>query len=372
VLWTAALVGCATTPGVKLAGPPAAPPEEPDAEMRRAVHSVRLQSTSVDGQTSWIIEPDVPRIPVIAGLDAKLPPHIEQRMSRAFDLAQRGATFSASEEFRAVLGMCALELDACEGSTNRREALRQGLIALDEADQFSGNQFEWRDSTDIQRIAASHTTPVLSGGAPRSVDSIHAVQQYYAFAEERLALACGGMPGASLAFYGLGRTYVVPGARVAHATGKAALLQRVALTIAPQNVLAGNELGVLLAQHGELREAERLFQQCVAADPSPEAWQNLAIVYARQGRKDASHSALAAGEALATVRQNARPIAGTESEVDSVSAERTTDGKIASSAATPKSGESSDPDRAEGRSGVFPGFLERLGAAPTLPAFLRH
>jgi Flp pilus assembly protein TadD len=86
------------------------------------------------------------------------------------------------------------------------------------------------------------------------------------------------------------------------------MLHRVALRIAPQNVLAGNELGVLLAQHGHLDEAESLFKQCVATDATPEAWQNLAVVYARKGDTTASRAALTAGSELASRRQSVRPV----------------------------------------------------------------
>jgi hypothetical protein len=273
-----------------------------DAAASRNVQAIPLQSANVDGQTSWIIEPEVPRIPKIAGLDPQLPPHIERRLSYAFDLAQRGAPYTADSEFRAVLGLCALEMDAREGGTARREALREGLLALQEADQFGGDQVDWRDAADVRSIAAGHTTPVLVG-AQRPVDSIQAVQAYYMFAEQRLNTACQGLPGASLAFYGLGRTIVLPGTRISHASGKAALFQRVALAIAPQNLLAANELGVLLAQHGQLQDAERIFQQCVATDATPETWRNLAVVYARQGNEQASRSAMAAGEALAAEKR---------------------------------------------------------------------
>ena len=128
-------------------------------------------------------------------------------------------------------------------------------------------------------MAAGHITPVLSQ-AHTPVDSIQAAQAYYAFAEQRLAYACDGLPEASLAYYGLARTIAVPGMKIANPNGKAALLHRVALAIAPQNMLAANELGVLLAHHGRLEDAERLFQQCVATDPTPENWRNLAVVYA--------------------------------------------------------------------------------------------
>jgi tetratricopeptide (TPR) repeat protein len=261
-----------------------------------------MEPTGVDGQTCWIIEPDVPRIPRIAGLDTQLPPHIERRLSRAFDLAQRGATYSANAEFEAVLGLCALELDARSGGSSHRDALRQGRVALDEADELAANRVDRLESQDVRKLVAGHTTPVLKGDVPPAIDSIQAAQLYYRFAEERFAYACEGLPGASLAYYGLARTIVEPGTHFTHAPGKAAMLQRVALRIAPQNVLAGNELGVLLAQHGHLNEAEQLFRQCVATDASAEAWQNLAVVYARKGDEKSSQSALAAGAELARKR----------------------------------------------------------------------
>ncbi len=277
-----------------------APPVDPAAS--RNVQAIPVQSANADGQTSWIIEPEVPRIPKIAGLDPQLPPHILRRLSYAFDLAQRGAPYTADGEFRGVLGLCALEMDAREGGTARREALREGLVALQEADQFGGDQVDWRDAADVRSIAVGHTTRVLEG-AQRPVDSIQAVQAYYMFAEQKLTAACQGLPGSSLAFYGLGRTIVLPGTRIPHASGKSALFQRVALAIAPQNLLAANELGVLLAQHGQLDDAERIFQQCVATDATPETWRNLAIVYSRQGNDRASQSAMAAGDALAAEKR---------------------------------------------------------------------
>jgi hypothetical protein len=299
------LLGCILTgaAGTKLHAQIPAADVRP--EIVRSVQALPLHNTA-DDQSSWIIEQDVPRIPKIRGLDPQLPPHIERRLSYAFDLAQRGATYSANAEFRAVLGMCALELDAREGGTARREALRQGWIALDEADDFGGDQAEWLSAGDVRVVAAGHTTPSLKSASQSHVDSIHALQAYYAFAGERLTYSCRDLPGASLAFYGLARTCVESGPRIKHAAGKSALLQRVALAIAPENVLAGNELGVLLAQHGHLVEAESVFRQCVAIDERPETWRNLAVVCARRGDHLASQAASEAGEALAaSKRRNA-------------------------------------------------------------------
>jgi hypothetical protein len=294
--------------------------------MNRSVQAIRPEVSDVDGQTSWIIEQDVPTVPKVAGLYAMMPPHIQRRMSYAYDLAQRGATYSAMAEFQSVLGLCALELDAKNNSTLHRDALREGLIALEEADDFSGNEVDWRESADVRAIARGHATVVLKQNGTVAVDSIQAVQAYYRFAEERLTFACGGVPYASLAFYGLGRTIVMPDARVEHATGKGVLYHRVALAVAPQNVLAGNELGVLLAQHGLLDESERVFRQCVAISATPEAYRNLAAIYARKGDSTSSRLALVAGESLAAEAQSRStlPIAGTdERNVQGVSADET-------------------------------------------------
>lgn len=296
LLEVAAFVGCFSLAAGGVAHSQAMPGSDP--AMNRRVQAIPLQSPGPDGETSWLIEQDVPRIPKIAGFERNLPPHIDRRLSYAFDLAQRGATYTADTEFRSVLGLCALELDAREGGVSHREAMRQGWIAIDEADQFSGNQVDWRDAADVRTVAIGHVTPVLRG-AQTPVDSIEAVQAYYAYAENRLAYACHGVPGATLAYYGLARTILVPGTAVSHAAGKAALLHRVALIVAPQNVLSANELGVLLAQHGQLDDAQSIFQQCVAIEASPETWRNLSVVYARQGNQVASRSALASAEQLA-------------------------------------------------------------------------
>jgi hypothetical protein len=266
-----------------------------------------LETSGASGEMTWLIESDVAPIPKITGFEHRLPPHIERRLSNAFDLAQRGAVFTAEGEFRSVLGLCALELDSREGGTVHRDALRQGWIAVDEADQFGGDQLDWRDSADVRRVACGHMTPVLRQAASQ-VDSIQAVQLYYAYAEERLAFACNGVPGATLAYYGLARTWQVPGTCVSHAAGKAALLHRIALTLAPENVLAANELGVLLAQHGQLDHAEQLFQRCIAIEPKQETWRNLAAVYSRKNDQEASRRALLMAERLKTQEQHSEVV----------------------------------------------------------------
>jgi len=360
---TVSVSGCAMPNFAKKTSKPTTAVAESTSVTKRQVQTIRQEPAEVDGQTSWIIEPDVPRIPKVAGLDPNLPPHIQQRLSRAFDLAQRGATYSANTEFREVLTLCALELDAGTSGTSHRDALRQAFIAVEEAEDISG-----RDATDIRLAVVGHTTPVLRDDIDSTVDSIHGVQLYYAYAEERFAYACEGMPAASLAYYGLARTYVLPGTRYPHAAGRAVMLHRVALRIAPQNVLSGNELGVLLAQHGHLPEAESIFRQCVATEATPEAWQNLAAVCAKQGKTEASRAAKAAAMELAASR-------AAHQQTISESAVVVTDDPSVAPESLAKSDPSMTPQPAAYESTTQTereGFWSRLDLAQKLPGVFRR
>ncbi len=121
-----------------------------------------------------------------------------------------------------------------------------------------------------------------------------------------------------------------------------------ALAVAPQNVLAANELGVLLAQHGQLHDAEKIFRQCVATDATPESWRNLAVVYARQGNDEASRSAIASGNALeADRRREAMNRANAVTPIDAAAEPNPEDEKK-------------------------PSFLSKFNLTPKLPSIFRR
>lgn len=261
-----------------------------------AVRAVELPSAN-DGQQTWLLEQTRQRVPEIPGLAERLPYHIEKRLEYAFDLAQRGATYTAADEFKAALRLCAQELDARENGTRCREALNAGWVAINEADEFTYSQQSIRDSLDVRRLAVGHTTPGVKE-ATQPVGATEAIQRYYSYAEQQLTEACKGLPRSSVAYYGLGRVYGTPGREVLNPRGKAALLHRTALDIAPKNSLAANELGVLLAQHGQLDVAQALFEHALGAGETSETWRNLAVVYERQGDMRASRTALASAERI--------------------------------------------------------------------------
>jgi hypothetical protein len=75
-----------------------------------------------------------------------------------------------------------------------------------------------------------------------------------------------------------------------------------AMLVDPQNHLAANELGVLLARYEQWQEAKRVFLHSVAANPLPQTWHNLAVVHERLG--EPSLAAQARFELNQVARQN--------------------------------------------------------------------
>ena len=167
---------------------------------------------------------------------------------------------------------------------------------------------------------------------------------------------------------------VDPGSRTANAVAKAAVLQQTALAIAPQNVLASNELGVLLAEHGQLDEAEKMFRQCVATNATPEAWRNLAVVYARKGDQASSRSARASGDALAKAGPAATKPVGTDSLAGATwtSAPVTQTQFVKSDSATNQSNSGSDGTSDSTNPQSKPSLMERINLSSMLPSIMRR
>jgi len=284
-----ALPGQRSTPDSEVA---ATAPEPPTQAGPTNVQAVELASADGQGQTSWRIKPEVSVLPPVKGDKHSVPPHIESRMQYAFDLAQRGATYSAYSEFQSVLGLCAAELDAAEGKSARRTAIQEGFVAMEEAQDFSATPSQLSSGQiDVVRISASHRTPLQEQIKAESWTVEQATQAYYEFAMNRIAAACRGATAAPNALYGMGRTSALLDDSQSHGTLRALLLYSLALQLQPTHALAANELGVLLAQNGRLQEAEQALQQAAAIDGSRETWANLAVVYSRLGKVEESQLA---------------------------------------------------------------------------------
>jgi hypothetical protein len=122
-----------------------------------------------------------------------------------------------------------------------------------------------------------------------------ALQRYHSYATEQLAFAGDHSPLASSALYGLGRaeSIATAGAGVRNPLGgpNAMALFQAALIVNPQNYMASNELGVLLARYGDLDAAEIQLVHSISIKPQVETWHNLAAVYRRQGEVEKADQA---------------------------------------------------------------------------------
>ena len=226
----------------------------------------------------------------------------EQAVRNGFNLAERGALYSARSQFIEALRTLADAMDTQRDTTCHTRALGAGLRSLTEVDDFVARGDRVDVTPNLRLIVDAHHTPVLKGRALDAVTPKEAQRLYLTYAQEQLAAAGGDQPVASLALYGLGKICVAPpemhGPPEQIAEAKAVVLYQSSLLIEPKNFLAANELGVLLAHFGRLNDSQSVLQQAVATGSMPAAWQNLATVNDRLGQtqqaEQARHEAVAA------------------------------------------------------------------------------
>jgi len=227
---------------------------------------------------------------------------VEQQIEYGFDLANRGALFAAQAQFIQALHVIAQSLDASTGSTQHSDAVVAGLKAFEEADDFLLDGPNVDQKPNMSALIAAHRTPVLKKADSDRIVPWAAFQAYYAYAQKQLIFGAGQQPAASLALYGLGRVQLAAASEgsVKKMAGgpKAMALHQAALLVDAQNYRAANELGVLLARYGELDRAEEAFMHCLAIHPHPTCWENLALIYEKQGRVEDARNARAQHQKL--------------------------------------------------------------------------
>lgn len=209
----------------------------------------------------------------------------DHRVANGFQLAHRGAIYLAKSEFTAALKLIAQANDVERGTRVHGKAVTAGLVALKESGDFV-RQMAGIDDVDLARIVSTHKTPVLKGVDVSEMAPTVAAQYYYAFAQHELATAIGKEMVGSMAMYGLGKATLVAAGANAHQmeyTGQAMAYYQAAMAIEPRNVRAANELGVLLANNGQLKQSRDMLARSVALAPNATTWENLAVVHNRMG-----------------------------------------------------------------------------------------
>lgn len=206
---------------------------------------------------------------------------------RGFELAGRGALFSARAEFITALRLVAQGLDAEYRTSLHSEALVGGLAALKEAGDFvlSGSALETQ--LDKEGIIGGHRTPVLKNADLEAMTTLEILQCYFTYAQEQLGLAVGPEMAGSMALRALGRLHtqladerVNP---VRAARPKAMTYYQAALLANPANYMASNDLGVLLATSGRYADARSVLEHSLAAGRQAQTLRNLIAVYQQLG-----------------------------------------------------------------------------------------
>lgn len=255
-----------------------------------------VSSTLAIGSTtkSNVIRPWIPSKPVkdhsklpyvskeqLASL--RLPREIDQRtramIKQGTSLAKRGAMYSARQEFLSVLQLVAQAYDSQLGIRYHSKALANGLRALEEADDFATRNSDAAVDFNLKAFIAGHKTPVLKNHATDELLPYVAMQRYYDYARQQLAIAGRGSASASAALYAIGRTETMVSRTN---TGQAATgpkplaYYQSALAIDQRNNPAANELGVMLAQAGKVNEAHNVLAAAARVRPTPMLMNNLA------------------------------------------------------------------------------------------------
>ncbi|RMG02226.1 MAG: hypothetical protein D6741_04070, partial [Planctomycetota bacterium] len=215
---------------------------------------------------------------------------------RGYELAGRKALFAARLQFVEALHVLADALDREAGTRKHAKSLAAALTALDEAEDFLPEPGRFTDVEDLEIVVGAHQTSVLKEASLDGLTPLDAFRQYLTYAQEQLALATAGEVAGSMALRGLGKVYVALAddpTRITRAPeAKAMTLYQAALMAWPENYMAANDLGVLLARGGRWNEAKAVLERSVAIRPSTAALRNLAYVYGKLGSERLASAAI--------------------------------------------------------------------------------
>lgn len=206
---------------------------------------------------------------------------------RGFELAGRGAVFSARAEFIKALRLIAQGLDAEERTDLHSEALVRGLTALKEAEDFVPDGAALEARLDKKGIVGGHQTPVMKDVEIERMTALEILQCYFTYAQEQLGLAVRPEMAGSMALRALGKLHTHLASErvnpVRAALPKAMTCYQAALLANPANYMASNDLGVLLASSGRYGDARTVLEHSLAAGRRPQTLQNLIVVYEQAG-----------------------------------------------------------------------------------------
>jgi tetratricopeptide (TPR) repeat protein len=218
-------------------------------------------------------------------------------------LARRGAKASAKQEFMTALSLLAQDFDTQSNTDRHSQSLRRGTVALKEAEEFVANDSESQIGMKIDSLVESHQSGALTKQEATGLSSMQALQRYFGFAQLQIENSVGKNVVSAEALFCLGRLYtLVDSTGVAQGKldrARAMVYHRASLNCDPSNYRSAHELGVLLAEFGELHESVELLKESLIIRQTPTSWENLAKVHGRLNQPELA--SLAAMESQRTL-----------------------------------------------------------------------
>ncbi|MFO7902527.1 MAG: hypothetical protein ACQESR_21845 [Planctomycetota bacterium] len=227
----------------------------------------------------------------------------------AEDLASRGAYYAARAKMIKSLRIITQALDSRKTGKRHSEALGRAKQAFREVGDFAPRGSLLEAELDVAQIISAHRTTILQDVNVEHLTPLAVRQKYLEYAQRQFAEACDGLPIGSYALYGLGRVHAVMARaeidKQMLCLPKAVTLHQAALLVDSNNVQAANELGVLLAKFGQLKDARRALRHALSIESRSEIWMNLAAVHQQLGERELAHEARENGTLMAS-RQDER------------------------------------------------------------------
>ncbi|MCC6124041.1 MAG: tetratricopeptide repeat protein [Pirellulales bacterium] len=317
---------------------PTAPPNHGSVRLEAVAARPAVQTTTAPSEsegasgepallypcTETAVSRSAPRValPVRSEQLESIARQADREIRHGFELAGRGAYFAARSEFIAALRLVAQGLDTERQTTVHGKALAAGLTALREAEDFIPRGSMVEANLDIPALAASHVTPVLKNAASAQTTSLAALKNYLTYAQQKFAAAADREFAGSMALRALGKLHDElaknQSADIRAAGPKAVVFYQAALLVAPHNYLAANDLGVMYARAGNLRDAREILEHSAAIGRQSTVLNNLAAVYQRLGRNDLAAQAKRQSLSALQAERAGRPAAGSAAADGSV------------------------------------------------------
>ena len=219
-----------------------------------------------------------------------------QRIEYGKTLARRGAFATAQQEFQAALSILAQDFDAQSQSSRYSQSLSRGLIALQEAEDFLRQDTAAQFGYQVAELMETHQSRVFDRNSADQISMAQALQAYLGFSQQQLEAGVGHNPVSAEALYCLGKlnTNLPHGASTDSKVNvaRAIVFHRAATAADSRNYRSANELGVLLANLGELNESKEWLKHSLKVRSTAKAWENLAKVHQRLNEPQLAQLAL--------------------------------------------------------------------------------